>query len=52
MEYEKMKSNMQGLSYYGTENSYSFAKELDDYISNSDDLKIAMQNNSNGVIFV
>lgn len=46
-EYEKMKSNMQGLSYYGTENSYSFAKELDDYISNSDDLKIAMQEVAN-----
>ena len=46
-EYEKMKKNMQGLSYYGTENSYSFAKELDDYISNSDDLKIAMQEVAN-----
>ena len=46
-EYEKMKKNMQGLSYYGTENNYSFAKELDDYISNSDDLKIAMQEVAN-----
>ena len=46
-EYEKMKKNMQGLSYYGTENNYIFAKELDDYIPNSDDLKKAMQEVAN-----
>ena len=46
-EYEKMKNNMQGLSYYGTEKNYSFAKELDDYTSHSDDLKMAMQEVAN-----
>ena len=46
-EYEKIKNNMQGLSYYGTEKNYSFAKELDDYTSHSDDLKMAMQEVAN-----
>lgn len=46
-EYEKLKENMRGLSYYGTENEYKFAPELDEFISTSNNIKKAMEEVAN-----